>query len=278
MSANTDKIFVVPFGEKVLALAGERRLAVRAGDPAEIDRIAAAVSPDRLHCIEAEAESLAGIEIKKEWRNLPLLFRLKKAGRLLDLMPALDGLRDCAARFYFPATAENIASARVLSSLLVKTGLVLTEPGTDWDALEDLLAYDSCGKVAHTSAEPFLYVYTEHKNPQADYNELYLEKEGTFFHCDADGKVALSRKALGKGEFIGSLEDADALDLSGYSLSAREKGRAPLLKFEGCSLCRAWRVCGFRDNESGKDCAMKSFMSALSDAAWQVNKNADNNF
>ncbi|MHB0996927.1 MAG: hypothetical protein ACYC2I_11210 [Elusimicrobiales bacterium] len=277
MTENNARIFVVPFNEKVLALAGDRRLAVRAGAPGEIGRIAETVSPGRLHSIEAEAESLAGLEIKKEWRNLPLVFRLKKAGRLLDALPALDSLRDCAARFYFPATAENISAARALSSLLVKTGLVLTEPGTDWGALEDLLAYDSCGKMPHASVEPFLYAYTEHKNPRADYNELYLEKEGTFFHCDADGNVALSRAALARGEFIGSLEKPAGLDLSGHSLAAREKGRAPLLKFEGCSVCRAWRVCGFRNSESGKPCAMKNFMSELAAAAEQVNKNADNN-
>ncbi len=277
MTDNTKQIFVVPFSEDIIRKAGGRTLAVRAGDPGDIGRIAAAVSADRLHCIEVAADSLSGVRLEKEWRRLPLVFRLKSAGRLLDCIPALEDLRDSAARFYLPATGENITAARVLSSLMVKTGLILDGDGADWDAMEDLLVYDSCGKVAHTSVEPFLYVYTEYKNLQADYNELYLEKEGTFFHCDESGNIALSRAALGKGEFIGTLDKADTIDFAGFSLSAREKRRGPLLKFEGCSLCPAWRVCGFKKSENNKLCAMKQFMTALADAADQVNKNAHNN-
>lgn len=274
MTNATKPVFVVPFNEDILCKTAGRRLAVRTKDPGEIEKIAAAVGGDRLHCIEVSAVSLAGLEFKKEWLNLPLVFRLKSAGRLLDCIPALENLRSAAARFYFPATQENITAARVLSSLMVKTGLVPEGEGADWDAMEDLVVYDSCGKVAHASVEPFLYTYTEYKNLQADYNELYLEKEGAFFHCDESGNVALSAAALANGDFIGTLDKADAIDFAAISISAGEKRRAPLLKFEGCSLCTAWRVCGFRKSESGKPCAMKQFMTALAEAAEQVNKNA----
>lgn len=271
MTDTTKQIFVVPFNEAVIRKTAGRTLAVRTRDPGDIGGIAAAVSGDRLHCIEVTADSLAGLDLKKEWLGLPLVFRLKSAGRLLDVMPALENLRNSAARFYFPATPENITAVRVLSSLMLKTGLILDGAGADWDAMEDLLVYDSCGKTAHTSVEPFLYVYTEYKNQQADYNELYLEKEGTFFHCDENGNIALSGAALGKGDFIGTLDKAEAVDFGGLSLSAREKRRAPLLKFEGCSLCSAWRMCGFRKSEEPGACAMKPFMISLLEAADEVN-------
>ncbi len=271
MTDTTKQIFVVPFSGAVIAKTGARRLAVRTGDAGEIGRIAAAVSRDRLHCIEVSADSLAGVELKKEWLDLPLVFRLQSAGRLLDCAPALENLRSSAARFYFPATPENITAARVLSSLMVKTGLILDGDNADWDAMEDLLAYDSCGKVAHTSVEPFLYAYTEYKNQQADYNELYLEKEGTFFHCDEAGNIAVSRAALAKGDFVGTLDKPEAVDFAGLSLSAREKRRAPLLNFGGCALCPAWRMCGFRKSEDANACRMKPFITALLEAADEVN-------
>ena len=168
MTNATTHVFVVPFSEAVISKATGRRLAVRTTDLGDIGRIIAAVSSDRLHCIEVTADSLSMIDLKKEWLTLPLVFRLKSAGRLLDCIPALENLRNSAARFYFQATSENITAVRVLSSLMVKTGLILDGDNTDWDAMEDLLVYDSCGKVPHTSAEPFLYAYTEYKNLYAD--------------------------------------------------------------------------------------------------------------
>ncbi|HNW42903.1 MAG TPA: hypothetical protein PKI19_00255 [Elusimicrobiales bacterium] len=277
MTTATKRVFVVPFNEAVLGKTGSHPVAVRTNDPGEISRIAASVSADRLHCIEVSSDSLAGLDFKKEWLALPLVFRLKRAGRLLDSIPALETLRGAAARFYFPATPENITAARVLSSLMVKTGLLLDGEGADWDALEDLVVYDSCGKVPHSSVEPFRYVYAEYKNRQADYNELYLEKEGTFYHCDAQGNVALSGAALAGGDFIGTLDKADAIDFSACSLAAREKRRAPLLKFEGCAVCPGWLACGYRNSAKPETCGMKPFMTALLDAAEQVNKNADHN-
>jgi hypothetical protein len=277
MTKTTTHIFVVPFNEAVIGKTNGR-LAVRTTNPGDIDKIIAVVSRDRLHCIEVSSESLASIDLKKEWIRLPLLFRLKRAGRLLDCIPALENMRNSAARFYFPATTENIIAVRVLSSLMVKTGLIMDRDNTDWEAMEDLLAYDAFGKVAHVSVEPFFYAYTEHKNLYADYKELYLEKEGTFFHCDEKGNISLSSDALGKGDFIGTLDKADTIDFGGFSLSAREKRRTPQLKFGGCSVCPAWRVCGFRKTgNEDNHCAMKQFMTALLESAGEVSKNADNN-
>ena len=277
MTKTTKPIFVIPFNEAVIRKTDGFPIAVRTKDLEDIDRIAAVVSGDRLHCIEVVSDSLAGVQLKKDWQGLPLVFRLKSAGRLLDCIPALEGLRNSAARFYFQATRDNITAVRVLSSLMVKTGLIIDGDSADWDEMEDLLAYDSCGKVAHTSIEPFRHVYAGYKKMQTDYSELYLEKEGTFFHCDESGNIAISAGALRKGDFIGTLDKASSIGFEGFSLSAREKRRAPLLNLEGCSICPAWRVCGYRKKEDDKACASKQFMLALLDAAEQVNTNADNN-
>ena len=277
MTNTVQPVLVVPFSENVIKKAAGFILAVRTADPADIGQIVSAVGAKRLYCIEVSADSLASVDLKKEWLGLPLVFRLKSAGRLLDCMPALENLRNSAARFYFPATPENITAVRTLSSLMVKTGLILDENCSEWEALEDLLTYDAFGKVAHVSAEPFRYVYSQYKEKAADYNELYLDKEGYFIHCDENGNMALSRSALAKGEFVGALGDEGSVGFGAISLAAREKGRTPFLKFEGCSLCPAWRVCGFRKTEDGKPCAGKQFMTALVETAGEVNHNAINN-
>jgi len=276
---DTDKcVLVIPFSRPVIEKAEGFRVAVRSNNLDDAGRIARAVGCDRLHCIEVSAGSMAGIRIRDEWRKLPLIFRLKSAGRFLDYAPALEELRDSAARFYFPASPENISAARVLSSLMIKTGLEICNGEVDWEAMEDLLVYDSCGRSAHSSVEPFLYSYTEYKNMQADYNELYLEKEGVFFHCDAEGNIALSGGALERKEFVGTLNKKEEVDFSGLSLAAREKRRARLLEFGGCSICPGWRVCGFRDGGLVAVCPRKQFMTALVNSSGEVNKNAHDNF
>ncbi|MDQ7772766.1 MAG: hypothetical protein RDU13_04495 [Elusimicrobiales bacterium] len=277
MKSEMKYVFVIPFKKELVEKTRGFKVAVRAAEAGEIDRISASVSPKALHCIELVGESLAGVEIKKEWRKLPLVFRLEKAGPLLDIIPSLPGLSGSMARFYFPATRENITSARVLSSLMVKTGLLIGEETSEWEALEDLLAYDSCGKVAHSAVEPFLRVYTGYKSLHDGYDELYLDREGVFFHCDESGNVALSREALRKKDCIGSLDDLPGLDLDGRALAARVERRLPLAKFEGCAVCRAWRVCAVRKSEKDRPCPRKKFMTALLEAAEEVNRNADDN-
>ena len=277
MTNTVKPILVIPYNEDLIKKAAGFILAVRTSDTAEIGKIAAAVGASRLYCIEVSADSLASVDLKKEWLGLPLVFRLQSAGRLLDWVQALENLRNSAARFYFPITPENITAVRTLSSLMVKTGLILDESCSEWDALEDLLAYDAFGKLAHASAEPFRYVYSRYKEKGGDYNELYLDKEGSFIHCDENGNMALSRSALAKREFIGVLDGAGSADFGAISLAAREKGRAAFLKFEGCPVCPAWKVCGFRNAEEGKPCVRKQFMTALLEAAGEVNNNAVNN-
>ena len=248
---------------------------MRASGQAEIERIAETVERGRLYCIELAVESLAEVELKKEWMGLPLVYRMKGSGRILDCMPVLDNLRKSAARFYFSATPENITAVRALSSLMVKTGLFLDETCSEWEALEDLLAYDAFGKVEHVPVEPFRFVYSGYKEKALDYNELYLDSEGAFIHCDEQGNLAVSRAMLAKGEFAGTLSEPP--DFGALRLAAREKGRAAFLKFEGCSVCPAWHVCGVRKSGDGKKCSRRDFMSALMDTAREVNENAINN-
>lgn len=261
---------VLPFSGELFAKVKNANLAVLAEAPGNINAIEAAVrAQNRLAAVLLSSSKLelpAGLQPK----SAPLSSYLDTAGRFLDYAGRVGEFSRSPVRFYFPATAENAVSARILSSLGVKAGLDLRGDKVDWDAACDLLHYDAYGKMPHEPIEPFASAYLNYGS--YTYAEAYLERAGKYVHCDEAGNISNSRQDLRDRVYIGTLDKLSEVDIPAQAAADRQRALSVFMKLEGCAVCPAYKVCARKKTgQAVESCECREFMTALQEASREVN-------
>lgn len=143
-----------------------------------------------------------------------------------------------------PVAATGLRDARTLASLGIRTRLRLdTLP--DWDALADLMTYALLELVAHAPIEPFQTI-ADHSRTDArttDWSSALFDDPLRFLHLDADGRIALSRRDLQAGAFVGDLSLLGTPALAEARQARSEAWRQLFLDDRPCARCPGFRLC-----------------------------------
>jgi hypothetical protein len=242
-------VFVVPFDRSLLKRFRGRTVTVVVSNPDDVD---AAVD-----CCAQGGVTLAGVQycsgkslaetiVRESWKGIPLVLVVTEAGRFRDLYPRMAQLRGLSVYVQFAsASAENLASARLLSSLGIAVVVPLDRTVQDWELLSDLATYAIAGRLPHAAIEPFARLLNAYR-PAAwtDIGAVYFDAPARYLHVDTQGRAALRGADLAASRF--AAEDAIAFVDSGAWADAvrplaqhgeRFAAMAP------CTTCESWRVC-----------------------------------
>ena len=184
--------------------------------------------------------------MQSTWNEFPLALYVQEIGPLREVLANVRLLRQMNARLYLPLDRdENYAYARILCSLGVAITVVEGVTCPDWDALLDLATYAILGRVAHALLDPFTVMANQY-NPSEPLNvsSVYFNNPARYLHLSQDGKVAFDEEDLQAGRYV--LDSVDQLDTLPECPAYERRlsaWRGVFLRFEGCSICPAWRVC-----------------------------------
>lgn len=269
----TRAAFVCPFDRELLDRIRERTLIVRTTDPAQVmsirDHIAGGSCRLQLIVLEYDG-ALTALDIDPRWQGLPLRVVCQTMGPYEELSARIPLLRSLGIAAFLPSCRrENFDSVRILASLGIPSGLVLTPETPAWDLARDLLHYQAYAQTAHADIEPFASVMADY-DPERDlsFADVFHENPRTCLHLAPGGMVAATRVDLEAGKFLDvSLDNiATVGELEQYRVRCLA-GRQHFLDFDTCSTCVAWRVCGgtFR-TASGPEGGCAAFFTDLLEA------------
>lgn len=266
-------VLIVPFNPDLLSQIGGRRVIVRTASPAAVDDIigSSGKHSNRLECIRVEIPgALTDLPFSKSWIGVPIVAAVRKLGNLARLAEQLPLLRNLSLTVFLPSdTAGGYRDARILSSLMIASGITLSEDTIDWTLLGDLMHYAVYGKVKHAPIEPFHYI-AAHYSPTGltDFGTLYLADPSQFLHCNETGDIALSHANLLQKNFITTIKDLDTF-LAGGTLPGLIARKADFFYRQNpdCLSCPAWRVClGAFSRSRAAAAGCREFFSDLQDA------------
>ena len=213
---------------------------------------------NRLHCVICDcATPIEDIKIEASWRGIPIALRAPSTGRFRALSGKLRALRSLNLRVFLACDRANLVGARLLASLGIP---VCVEFGAapDWNALADLMVYALLGIAPHAPIEPFeTMAGCYHRTQRSeDWGRAWFDDPASYLHLDADGRVALSRRALVASDFVA--DDAGALETAAVReaiAARREAWRTLFADNHFCARCKAWRICAgrFRDGKTQPD-------------------------
>ena len=219
------------------------------------------------------AEPLAAVAPNGAWRGLSVDVIASSAGRFADLAGRLGAFRELGVTICLPVDDKALADARTLSSLGIRTRLML-DGGTapDWEQLSDLMTYALLGLVVHAPIEPFQTIADTCRmdSRTTDWSPALFDDPLHFLHLDAEGRIALSRRDLLAGQFVGDLSALDSPALADRRHDRAEAWRRLFLDDHFCSRCPGWRLCRGR-HAAGKPAAdgCATFFAELADVIEQ---------
>jgi hypothetical protein len=238
---------VCPKSERLLGLLRGKSLVVRVPSTDEIqDAYDRAGAENSVHCIAVEERNaLSAIPLRDEWKAIPIFLQVPEMGDFKKVLKRIRQLRELNIRVFMPAArADNLVSQRILSSLLVPTGLVLAPP-LDWVAVNDLMHYAVYTRTPHADIEPFGYVKSSYNPQEFTYLQTPIfENPLKYAHIDEQENIALSAAGLLDGRWIGrGLESLPGLCESAEYRHSLNSWQAIFLENRRCSYCPAWRLC-----------------------------------
>lgn len=203
--------------------------------------------------------------------DVPVYLEVPSLGPFREWLGQVAPLR--RQRFHI-ALPEEAPSAyrdlRILSSLHVSCGIVFGERQPDWESLADLMAYALYTKVPHAPIEPFHFVVSRYEpDDRVDFGRVTFEDPSRFLHIDVEGRIALSRKELERGEFVAETpEQLDGAAVSDAVRQRQEAWRELFLAPGPCASCPGFRLClgkflGFAPANSGCRDFFVEFMEAV---------------
>lgn len=227
---------------------------------------------NKTHCIVYRnyRKTVSGINFTPEWEDIPLLFYLKTLGSFKEFIHKMPIIQNLDIRIYLPASQDqNITNCRIMASLGIDCGLYFDTLNPNWDALIDLAAYVSYGRVQKASIEPLNYVIDNY-DPQelTDFSSVYFNDPNKYIHLDKYENISLTSENLQNKKYLCSgFEKLDnVFDEKNYynEINSWQKF---FLKEEGCAYCPAWRVCMGKFSEAKSNDMCKELFSDLMDAA-----------
>jgi hypothetical protein len=238
---------VCPNSEKLLGSLRGHSLVVSVSSAEEIrNAYSRASAESQVRCIAVtEDRPLSEIRLADEWGAIPLSLHVPEMGDFAAVLKELRRLKELNIRIFMPAgRAANLTSARILSSLMVPTGLTFAPP-VDWVALDDLMHYAMYTRTAHADIDPFSYVKSTYDPKEFTWLLTpFFENPLKYAHLDEDGNIALSAAGLREGAWIGrGAESLSTLRESAEYRHAVNSWQGIFLEDRKCAYCPAWRLC-----------------------------------
>lgn len=227
------------------------------------------------------AGALSDIEFNDYWRNTPIALYVERMGSYTKIRKSIEFLKELNIRVFFPATSqENVNAIRMLSSLKINTGVTFPSKDIDYESVNELMQYAVYSRAVHAPIEPFYSVTSRYKKNHISYiMDVSFDNPREFLHIDDEINIAVSDGELHRKSIIGcGWNDINSIETNERYISAISQRREFFMKFGGCSVCEAWRVCGggllpfgdcFDSTDSSK---CRSFAMDLLDAAEYVSR------
>jgi hypothetical protein len=251
-------VFVLPFEERLLKGLYGQRLIVRTsrtGDLAAIGEVASHVQCS-LEAVILDTDSpVTSLPFEERWKAIPLLVYAPELGRVSHLLQHIPVIRSMSLRFMLPTEGqENYTSLRILSSLGIPSGFVLSGDTADWEELLDLATYYYFNFANHAPIAPLDVLGDQYEPGEGcTFGNAFLEDPSTeYFHLNAAGEVALTAEDLKKGEKV--YPSLEALREAGSQEELEGKSRfwSRLFLSPGpCTTCPAMKLC--RGRVAGDD-------------------------
>lgn len=209
---------------------------------------------------------LSKLNITELEKSSTVSFHLEITG-IGDFRKSIEQIRALRKLNVFVMLAEDVPGTyrdlKILSSLFVPCGITFGSRCPDWELVADLLSYSVYSKVPHAPIQPFHFVISNYDvQKRIDYNFVYFEDPSKFLHVDSEGRIALSRKDLERGEFISEdLGQLDHIENLPFYHQRSESWRDFFLKPDGCAYCPGWRIClgKFEESQDKESGCMKFF-------------------
>jgi hypothetical protein len=249
---------ICPDSPALIARLQGRTLCVRVEEPSGITTAAvAARQRNTLACVICKADvSRADIDIDDGWHDVPLALMVPSIGRVRHLVKKLKMLRKSNVRVHLSPTAENLVGARILASLEIPVCIDL-QSMCDWDALADVMTYALLGMVPHAPIEPFHTIAENYHTASRsdDWGRIFFDDPSHYLHLDTVGHIALSRRELLAGQFVGEIAQLDGLALKRAIDKRSAAWRNRFAENHFCARCDSWRGCRARlsDGKSEPD-------------------------
>lgn len=239
-----------PDSPELLARLSGHTLVVRVDSLSAVAAAAERVerSSNQLFCVRCEeSRPLATLPFDEGIGGVPVALYLPELGPFREIVEWTQHLRELDVRIYLQATANNLVSLRLLSSLGVPCCATFErDVAPDWEALADLATYALLGRVPHATIDPFEYI-ADHYAPEGrtDWRAVHFADPRAYLHLDDAGRVALSHEEMLAGTFIA--DDVEALpeDLNACApfVERTKAWRQFFLDDHFCASCNAWRLC-----------------------------------
>lgn len=244
----TKPVLICPDDPSLLDRLAGQSLGLRISPTADVAATVEAVRRQNglFRLLVEAAEPLAAIELNDAWRGLPVDLMVPSAGRFAELAGHLDEVRALGVTVSLPVGGSGLRDARTLASLGIRVRLRLDEERIpDWDALGDLMTYALLELVAHAPIEPFQTI-ADHSRTDArttDWSSALFDDPLRFLHLSADGRIALSRRDLRAGAFVGDLSLLGSPALAEARQTRSEAWRQLFLDDHVCARCPGFRLC-----------------------------------
>ena len=225
------------------------------------------------HVIVRMKTHLSDLSFNPDWAEAPISFYLKSREPLKKMMSRAEDLRNRKIKIFLPASDdENLTYLRIISSIGIPCGLYFDSPEkpVNWDKVNDLMYYDVYGKIKHGPIDPFSSIIGDY-DPKGKtiFHSVYFDDPNRFIHMDTAGNIALTRRHLETGNFLGKgLEDLDTVKESPKYKRYMTLWQGYFTGESKCSECPAWRICqGVFLETCEIEPACTQFMKDLMDAA-----------
>jgi hypothetical protein len=266
---NSIKI-ICPFDQALISRFKDREIAVRVDDPSLIPAAGRAIreSGNRLMCVILDSgKAVDQVQFHEEWIHLPIALMAPSLGAFRNLVKSIRLLRKLNLRIFLPYSGENLTGTRIIASLGIPCCIILEDAEIDWEGLADLMTYTVLERVPHASIGPFSYILKHYKpDSYTEWGAAYFEDPAQFIHLDSGGQVALSRRGLLNGKFIGHINELEAAINAAREEKTRSR-RKLFIENHPCSRCPSFKIClgrVMRDSANLRGCS--GFFSEMVDA------------
>jgi len=247
MQATGELALVCPNSEKLINKLFGKTLVLKVNSAGEIPKAydRAAVENHVLCIVVDEQRALSAVHVQEEWNRVPILLNVPELGSLKTVLSRAQQLRDWNIRVFMPGGREaNLTSLRILSSLGISVGIILTPP-LNWDAVSDLMHYAIYTRTPHGDIDPFGYVKLSYNPQEFTYLKTpSFENPLRYVYIDEEENIALSSIGLQNGTLIAKgLESLSGLRESTEYRHSINSWQGLFLDDHRCAYCPAWRLC-----------------------------------
>ena len=193
-----------------------------------------------------EYASLETLDIKPDWRDLPIILRINRLGKYRNIHEKIEMLRTMNVILLFTGNENRSTSdAQIAASLGIHSGIVLKGNAPLDDSVLDLITYNFYSLMSHADIEPFSTMerYYDGENIVSP-AIAYFDNPCRFVYFDKDYNIYLSEDDFNSGKNVD--KGFDKLHTIGESEAVEEainEWQQLFIESHPCSYCPAFRIC-----------------------------------